>query len=497
MTSLSAVENWLIEHSIENYTISDDLYITVHGSVNLNERIREKRLPVKFKLVNGYFDISNNSLETLDGCPEKVGKDFNCSKNNLESLFGAPVKVGDFDCSHNKLVNLSYCPKEVIGFFNCSNNQLTSIKGSPRTIKGYFRCEHNKIESLKGGPKYIDAYFDCSHNYIKDLNGGPITVVQDYICNGNLLKSLDGIADTIGWDVRTDVRLNKLANSYNEEENFWKYKGKDVVSHVYKPLVALCNKEDISRWLGKHGIKSFEILPNNSVNVKGSVKLSDKLANLSKLPLSFNEVEGDFDISNNELISLEGCPKVVHGDFLAFKNELTSLKGGPKEVTGSYIILKNNISSLKFSPSVVKEDYICSHNPLKDLDGINTVEGSIFTGVFIPHVKAQKYVYNSVTTYKYAGEGIAEYLDKVYVTLTEEERIYERTKANLKNAITRLLDSDSLKKEMINDTLIKNLEKYHLDDLKHKVLLIKDPKARTKEELTESDVLKMAFEVEL
>ncbi|MFK2821582.1 hypothetical protein [Arcobacter sp. YIC-80] len=497
MTSLSAVESWLEEHSIENYTISEDLYITVHGSVNLNEKIKEKTLPVKFKLVNGYFDISNNSLESLEGCPEKVGKDFNCSKNELDSLLGAPIRVGDFDCSHNKLTSLSYCPKEVIGFFNCSNNQLTSIKGSPRTIKGYFRCEYNKIESLKGGPKYIDAYFDCSHNYIKELNGGPITVVQDYICNGNLLKSLDGIADTIGWDVQTDIRLNKLANSYNEEEKIWKYKGKDVVSHVYKPIVALCNKEDISRWLSKHDIKNFEILPNNSVNVKGSVKLSDKLANLSKLPLSFNEVEGDFDISNNELISLEGCPKIVHGDFLAFKNELSSLKGGPKQVSGSFIILKNNIDSLKFSPSLVKEDYICSHNPLRDLDGINNVQGSIFTGVFIPNVKAQKYVYNSVTTYKYPGEGIAEYLDKVYVTLTEEERVYEKTKVNLRNAISRLIESNSLKKEMINDTLIKNLEKYHLDEIKHKVLQIKNPKPRSKEDLTESDVLKMAFEVEL
>jgi len=497
MKSFSAVEKWLMQHSIENYTISDDLYVTVHGSVNLNGKLNESELPVKFKVVNGYFDISDNGLESLEGCPEKVGKDFNCSKNRLDSLLGAPSKVGDFDCSSNRLTSLSYCPKEVIGFFNCSNNEITSIKGSPRTIKGYYKCNNNKIESLRGGPKYIDAYFDCANNYIKELNGGPLTVGQDYVCNGNLLKDLDGVADTIGWDLITDIRLNKLANSYNEEEKTWKYKGKDVIEHVYKPVVALSNKDDISRWLAKHDIKNFEILSDFSVNVRGSVKLADKLANLLKLPLSFNQVDGDFDISNNELNTLEGSPRIVQGDFLAFKNELSSLKGGPKEVGGSFIILKNNITSLKHAPSVVKEDFICSHNPLKDLDGLNTIQGSIFTGVFIPKIKAQKYVYNSVTTYKYQGDSIAEYLDKVYVTLTEEEQVYEKTRENLRSAITRLIDSNALKKEMINETLIKNLDKYHLDDLKEKVLVLKNPKPRSKKELTESDVLKLAFEVEL
>ena len=498
MRSISAVEAWLDENAIENYTISDELYVTVHGSVNLHEKLtNEKKLPVKFTAVNGYFDISNNALESLEGSPEIVGKDFNCSNNRLESLLGAPKKSGDFDCSNNSLTTLSYCPKETIGFFNCSDNKLTSIKGSPRSIKGYFNCSNNKIESLRGGPKYIDGNFDCSNNYIKELIGGPITVLQDYICNSNMIKSLDGIADSIGWDVITDVRLNRLASSYNEDEKYWKYQGKDVVSHVYKPIVSLSNKKDISRWLDKHDIKDYNILGDNSVNVRSSVRLCDKLANLSKLPLNFNEIDGNFDISDNELVSLEGSPKIVHGDFLAFKNEITSLKGGPKEVDGSFIILKNNISSLKFSPSIVKEDFICSHNPLADLDGINTIQGSIFTGVFVPNIRAQKYVYNSVTTYKYQGVAVTDYLDKIYVSLTEEEKLYEKTKANLRNAITRLLETDGLKKDMINDTLIKNLQKYHLDELKQKVLKIKYPKTRTKDELTESDLIKMAFEIEL
>lgn len=498
MKSVSAIEQWLEKYSINNYTISNDLKVSVHGSVNLNGNLELKRLPVTFEFVDGYFDISNNDLTSLEGSPKIVTRDFNCSNNKLESLANSPVKVGDFNCANNRLKNLLHSPKEILGFLNCSNNDLVGINGSPRSIKGYFNCAENKITSLKGGPKYIDSYFDCSDNSLHDLIGGPITVGQDYICNKNLVKELDGVADEIGWDLITDIRLNHLANSHDEETNSWRYKGKEVIAHVYKPMVALSNKEDITRWLSKHEIKNFEILKDNSVNVKGNVRLADRLANLSKLPLSFNIVEGDFDISDNELTSLEGTPKVVKGNFLAFKNEITSLKGGPKEVEGSFIVLKNNVASLKNSPALVKEDFICSHNPLSDLDGINIVQGSVFTGVCIPGLKCQKYVYNSVATYKYSGDIISQYLDKIYVRLTDEERIFEKTRKNLLNAISRLLETGSLKKEMINDMLLKNLTKYDLLEIKEKVLLIKNPPIeKKKEELSESEILKMAFDTEL
>lgn len=496
--SVFEMEKWLKEFSISNYSISEDFYITVYGNVNLNGKFNEKSLPVKFKLVDGYFDISNNNLTSLEGAPETVTKDFNCSNNNLTSLLDAPYKVGDFDCSNNKLVNLSHCPKEVSGSFDCSSNQIISIKGSPRSIKGFFKCSNNKIESLKGGPKYVETYFDCSNNNLRELAGGPLSVGQDYICNGNVLSDLDNIADEIGWDLITNIRLNHLTSSFNEEQNSWKYKGSEVVSHVYKPIVALNNIDDISKWLRKHDIKSFSILKDNSVNVNGDVKLSNRLSNLLKLPLKFNEIDGSFDISDNELTSLEGAPHKVAGDFLAYKNEISSLKGGPKEVSGSFIVLQNNITSLEYSPSLVKEDFVCSHNPLKSLDGLNVVNGSVFTGVEIPDVKFQKYIYKGVTTYKYAGETVSEFLDKEYISLTDDERVYEKTRLTLYKGVVKMIQEDSLKKEMITDTLIKNLTKYHLNDLVEKVLLIKNPPKKVdSKDLADEDIMKLAFDSEL
>uniref|UniRef100_UPI0040489CD3 hypothetical protein n=1 Tax=Aliarcobacter sp. TaxID=2321116 RepID=UPI0040489CD3 len=498
MNNLVEIEKWLKAQSINNYLISEDFYVTVQGNVNLNGKILNRKLPIKFKTVDGYFDISNNKLVTLEGCPSIVTRDFNCSNNNLTSLFEGPNDVGDFDCSHNELVNLSYAPKEVKGNFDCSHNQITSIKGSPRTIKGFFKCSNNKISSLKGGPKYIETYFDCSENHLERLIDGPVSVGHDYICSSNSLADLDGVADEIGWDLITDFRLNHVTSSFNEEENYWRYKGSEVIAHIYKPIVALTNIDDINRWLRQHDIRSFTILKDNSVNVHGNVKLSDKLANLLKLPLNFNIVEGDFDISDNQLTSLEGCPKKVQGSFLAYKNELSSLKGGPKEVDGSYIVLHNNITSLDYAPSIVKDDFICSHNPLKDLKGLNIVLGYVFTGVYLPNLKCQKYVYKGVTTYKYASDVVTQYLDKEYISFTDEEKAFEETRKNLEKVIQKMLDEGALKKAMINDILIKNLSKYHLNDLKTKVLLIKNPPIEENlDRLSEDDIMKLAFQTEI
>ncbi len=498
MNSIKQLENWLKEHDILRYSISDDLYVTVKGNVNLKNKLTRKILPIKFKEIGGYFDISDNELINLEGCPIQVGNFFNCSNNNLTSLFNAPKRVGDFDCSNNQLVNLSYCPKEVYGSFDCSNNKLISIKGSPRTIKNKFDCSFNTIKLLIGGPKYIKQSFDCSSNHLKDLQGGPIIVGKDYICHTNFLKNLDLIADTIGNDVYTDIKLDHIVSLPAEKEKIWKYNGSSIVAHIHKPIVSLSNKKEIKNWLEKHGISNFKILDNNSVNVDNDVRLSNKLANLSKLPLSFNQVKGNFDISDNELVSLIGSPSKVDGDFLAFKNELISLKGCPKEVNGSFIILKNHITNIQYAPSIVKDDFICSHNPINNLDGINTVLGSVFTGVFIDKLKAKKYIYNGVTTYKYSGDLIMQYLDEVYVNLTDEEKVFDKTRLKLKNAISNMLKSKELKKEMITDVLLNNLTKYHLFDLKIKVLLIKNPqKENISKELSEKDILKMAFNEEL
>lgn len=90
------------------------------------------------------------------------------------------------------------------------------------------------------------------------------------------------------------------------------------------------------------------------------------------------------------------------------------------------------------------------------------------------------------------------YLEKECKVLTEEEQIFELTRRNLQSAISKMINNDTLKKDMINDTLIKNLTKYNLDDLKEMVLLIKNPpKENVKKELSEEEILQSVFSKEL
>lgn len=56
--------------------------------------------------------------------------------------------------------------------------------------------------------------------------------------------------------------------------------------------------------------------------------------------IQFNETN-DFDISELNLTTLRGCPKIVHGDFECDDNKLTSLDFCPEFVEGDFICENN------------------------------------------------------------------------------------------------------------------------------------------------------------
>ena len=87
------IENWSLEGGLVN--VDDDVYLSC---CKLTE------LPLKFGVVTGYFDCSNNNLTSLEGCPLRVGGNFSCSNNNIKSLEGCPKYVGgNFLCSFNNI----------------------------------------------------------------------------------------------------------------------------------------------------------------------------------------------------------------------------------------------------------------------------------------------------------------------------------------------------------------------------------------------------------
>lgn len=55
---------------------------------------------------------------------------------------------------------------------------------------------------------------------------------------------------------------------------------------------------------------------------------------------------------------------------------INSLHGSPEQVNGDFIISTNNLISLKFSPTIIKGDYVCGYNlidfsdiPVLDISG--------------------------------------------------------------------------------------------------------------------------------
>ena len=120
--------------------------------------------------------------------------------------------------------------------------------------------------------------------------------------------------------------------------------------------------DDIESICRKYGIKNYTVNDDGSVDVDGNVNLRN--LGLTKLPIKFRNVSGDFYCSNNQLISLEGCPQSVGGYFFCDNNQLTSLEGSPQS-SGSFYCRNNQLTSLEGSPKSVGRDFYCHNNPIE------------------------------------------------------------------------------------------------------------------------------------
>ena len=126
-------------------------------------------------------------------------------------------------------------------------------------------------------------------------------------------------------------------------------------------------KSDIDSICKKYNITNYTINIDGSIDVDGNVNLSYK--NLTKLPLTFNKVSGNFYCYINELITLKGSPKEVFGHFSCSQNRLTLLEGGPAKVGGGFYCSFNKLTTLEGSPKEVFGYFDCRNNQLTTLEG--------------------------------------------------------------------------------------------------------------------------------
>lgn len=127
--------------------------------------------------------------------------------------------------------------------------------------------------------------------------------------------------------------------------------------------------------LKKYGIDEFRLNDDGSVDVFGDVDLSNQ-DNLTRIPVTFNYVAGNFTCAGSDIISLKGCPKKVGGTFNCSCNNLKTLEGCPEEIDKSFYCHKNILTNLKYTPKVIKGDLFCHSNQIETLkDGPIEIKG--------------------------------------------------------------------------------------------------------------------------
>lgn len=123
-----------------NWHLNSDGTYDVEGDVHISDKyVRDGKLTIKFGKVTGAFHARGIGLTSLEGCPMKVG--------------------GNFDCFNNRLTSLEGTPESVCGKFDCSNNQLTSLEGAPKSVSGRFDCDGNNITALYEVPKGVKQIY--------------------------------------------------------------------------------------------------------------------------------------------------------------------------------------------------------------------------------------------------------------------------------------------------------------------------------------------------
>jgi hypothetical protein len=128
------------------------------------------------------------------------------------------------------------------------------------------------------------------------------------------------------------------------------------------------SKEDIDSICKKFGIRNYTINEDSTIDVDGDVDLYRK--GLTKIPLKFGKVSGNFSCGYNQLESLSGAPLSVGGDFSCGDNQLKSLEGSPLSVGGRFYCHSNQLISLEGISGRISGAIYCNSNQLRDVKGV-------------------------------------------------------------------------------------------------------------------------------
>jgi hypothetical protein len=137
-------------------------------------------------------------------------------------------------------------------------------------------------------------------------------------------------------------------------------------------------KANLNKYFTVTGNVSIE---NGLVSCTGNVKLRHWQL-VSKSPVQFKSVGGNFLCHDNQLTSLTGAPQSVGGNFLCHDNQLKSLAGAPRVVGGWFDCSGNRwLESLTGAPHLIDGKFYLTYAdnlPLLPLLNISGVTEFVF-----------------------------------------------------------------------------------------------------------------------
>jgi len=246
--------------------------------------------------------------------------------------------------------------------------------------------------------KYIKLYEDFSDKVLDNLEDIKWIIVS--FCD-------DKISYKLLTNIEDKLVVYSLSDKQTNLEEFESLQGRikdlnteyEYVVTEDKIAIGLPKYLKLFENIEKYYIRNYTFNDDLSIDIDGDVNLDSN--RLTKIPIKFRNVSGDFSCYNNWLKSLVGVPKKVGGDFDCrfnnltslvgspetvgryfdcSSNRLTSLKGSPKTVGGDFNCSSNKLTSLKGSPKMIGGNFYCESNKfLSSLDGIGDVKGKIYS----------------------------------------------------------------------------------------------------------------------
>jgi len=133
-------------------------------------------------------------------------------------------------------------------------------------------------------------------------------------------------------------------------------------------------KKDFEDFLNKCVTGTWSFNSDGSISIDGNLDCSFFLKSSKKLNTGFlpkikiESVSGDFNCSNNDLISLEHSPKSIGGSFKCYSNNLKSLDFCPSYIGSNLDCMYNQIESLLGCPDTIYGNLLLDFNELKNLE---------------------------------------------------------------------------------------------------------------------------------